>query len=142
MSRHDKLKLSRLLIKPAGIPARHRRYLILFWFYFLNCVISFFASEINASSNKRFLHRIISLIPFLDLKAQYLQMKPEIDAAVLRAIDSTQYVQGPEVAAFEKRFAPYCGVEQCLAVNTGTSACIWRCSRPASGPATRSLPYR
>jgi dTDP-4-amino-4,6-dideoxygalactose transaminase len=62
------------------------------------------------------------LIPFLDLKAQYLQMKPEIDAAVLRAIDSTQYVQGPEVAAFEKRFAPYCGVEHCLAVNTGTSA--------------------
>lgn len=62
------------------------------------------------------------MIPFLDLKAQYLQMKPEIDAAVLRAIDSTQYVQGPEVAAFEKRFAPYCGVEHCLAVNTGTSA--------------------
>ena len=48
--------------------------------------------------------------------------KPEIDAAVLRAIDSTQYVQGPEVAAFEKCFAPYCGVEHCLAVNTGTSA--------------------
>lgn len=62
------------------------------------------------------------MIPFLDLKAQYLQMKPEIDAAVLRAIDSAQYVQGPEVAAFEKRFAPYCGVEHCLAVNTGTSA--------------------
>lgn len=62
------------------------------------------------------------MIPFLDLKAQYLQMKPEIDAAVLRAIDSTQYVQGPEVASFEKRFAPYCGVEHCLAVNTGTSA--------------------
>src|SRR5690606_19300869 len=66
--------------------------------------------------------RIISLIPFLDLKAQYLQMKPEIDAAVLRVIDSTQYVQGPEVAAFEKRFALYCSTEHCLAVNTGTSA--------------------
>lgn len=62
------------------------------------------------------------MIPFLDLKAQYLQMKPEIDAAVLRAIDSTQYVQGPEVAAFEKRFALYCSTEHCLAVNTGTSA--------------------
>jgi dTDP-4-amino-4,6-dideoxygalactose transaminase len=62
------------------------------------------------------------LIPFLDLKAQYQQMKPEIDAAVLRAIDSGQFVLGPEVAAFEERFAAYCNVRHCLAVNSGTSA--------------------
>jgi dTDP-4-amino-4,6-dideoxygalactose transaminase len=62
------------------------------------------------------------LIPFLDLKAQYQQMKPEIDAAVLRAIDSAQFVLGPEVAAFEERFASYCNVRHCVAVNSGTSA--------------------
>jgi dTDP-4-amino-4,6-dideoxygalactose transaminase len=62
------------------------------------------------------------LIPFLDLKAQYQQMKPEIDAAVMRAIDSAQFVLGPEVAAFEERFASYCNVRHCLAVNSGTSA--------------------
>jgi dTDP-4-amino-4,6-dideoxygalactose transaminase len=62
------------------------------------------------------------VIPFLDLKAQYQQMKPEIDAAVLRAIDSAQFVLGPEVAAFEERFACYCNVRHCLAVNSGTSA--------------------
>jgi dTDP-4-amino-4,6-dideoxygalactose transaminase len=62
------------------------------------------------------------LIPFLDLKAQYQQMKPEIDAAVLRAIDSAQFVLGPEVTAFEGRFASYCKVRHCLAVNSGTSA--------------------
>jgi dTDP-4-amino-4,6-dideoxygalactose transaminase len=62
------------------------------------------------------------LIPFLDLKAQYQQMKPEIDAAVARAIDSAQFVLGPEVAAFEERFAAYCNVRHCLAVNSGTSA--------------------
>jgi dTDP-4-amino-4,6-dideoxygalactose transaminase len=62
------------------------------------------------------------LVPFLDLKAQYHQLKPEIDAAVLRAIESTHYVLGPEVAAFEKRFADYCGIDHCLAVNSGTSA--------------------
>jgi dTDP-4-amino-4,6-dideoxygalactose transaminase len=62
------------------------------------------------------------LIPFLDLKAQYQQMKPEIDAAVLRAIDSAQFVLGPEVAAFEERFASYCNARHCLAVNSGTSA--------------------
>jgi dTDP-4-amino-4,6-dideoxygalactose transaminase len=56
------------------------------------------------------------------LKAQYLQIKPEVDAAVARAIESTQFVLGPEVAAFEKRFAGYCNVGHCSAVNSGTSA--------------------
>jgi dTDP-4-amino-4,6-dideoxygalactose transaminase len=62
------------------------------------------------------------LIPFLDLKAQYRQIKQEVDAAVARAIESTQFVQGPEVAAFEERFASYCNVDHCRAVNSGTSA--------------------
>jgi dTDP-4-amino-4,6-dideoxygalactose transaminase len=62
------------------------------------------------------------LIPFLDLKAQYRQLKPEIDAAIGRAIDSAQFVLGPEVEAFEERFASYCNVRHCVAVNSGTSA--------------------
>jgi dTDP-4-amino-4,6-dideoxygalactose transaminase len=62
------------------------------------------------------------LIPFLDLKAQYKQMKPEIDAAVMRVIEGSQFVLGPEVAAFEERFASYCNVKHCLAVSSGTSA--------------------
>ena len=62
------------------------------------------------------------MIPFLDLKAQYRQIKPQIDAAIARAIDSTQFVLGPEVAAFEERFGFYCNVKHCRAVNSGTSA--------------------
>lgn len=62
------------------------------------------------------------MVPFLDLKAQYRQIKPEVDHAISRAIESTQFVLGPEVTAFEKRFADYCGVGHCLAVNSGTSA--------------------
>ncbi len=62
------------------------------------------------------------MVPFLDLKAQYVQIKPEVDAAVARAIESTQFVLGPEGAAFEKRFAQYCNVHHCSAVNSGTSA--------------------
>lgn len=62
------------------------------------------------------------MIPFLDLKAQYRQIKPRIDDAVARAIESTQFVLGPEVAAFERRFASYCNVGHCCAVNSGTSA--------------------
>ncbi len=62
------------------------------------------------------------MIPFLDLKAQYRQIKPEVDAAVARVIESAQFVLGPEVAAFEERFADYCKVAHCSAVNSGTSA--------------------
>jgi len=62
------------------------------------------------------------LIPFLDLKAQYRQIKPRVDAAVMRVVESGQFVLGPEVAAFEERFASYCGVGHCLGVNSGTSA--------------------
>ena len=65
---------------------------------------------------------MIDSIPFLDLKAQYRQIKPEIEAAVLGALESTQFVLGPEVVAFEDRFAEYCRVPCCCAVNSGTSA--------------------
>jgi dTDP-4-amino-4,6-dideoxygalactose transaminase len=62
------------------------------------------------------------LIPFLDLKAQYRQIKPQVDAAVARVIESAQFVLGPEVSAFEERFAAYCEADHCRAVNSGTSA--------------------
>jgi dTDP-4-amino-4,6-dideoxygalactose transaminase len=62
------------------------------------------------------------VIPFLDLKAQYKEIKPQVDAAVARVIESAQFVLGPEVAAFEERFAAYCGVRHCVALNSGTSA--------------------
>jgi dTDP-4-amino-4,6-dideoxygalactose transaminase len=62
------------------------------------------------------------MIPFLDLKAQYLSIKPEIDAAVLKILESSQFVLGEEVAAFESDFAAYCGTTHAVAVNSGTSA--------------------
>lgn len=62
------------------------------------------------------------MIPFLDLKAQYRQIKPEIDAAVARVVSSGHFVLGPEVTAFEGRFAAYCTTAHCRAVSSGTSA--------------------
>src|SRR6187455_2252407 len=62
------------------------------------------------------------MIPFLDLKAQYQSIKPEIDAAVINLLESTQFVLGDEVAAFEREFAAYSGAAQGIAVNSGTSA--------------------
>ena len=62
------------------------------------------------------------MIPFLDLKTQYQQIRPQIEAAVTRALESTQFVLGPEVATFEERFARYCGLDYAIALNSGTSA--------------------
>jgi len=62
------------------------------------------------------------MVPFLNLKDQYRQIKPEIDAAVARVLESAQFVLGPEVVAFEQRFADYCGAKYCVALNSGTSA--------------------
>jgi dTDP-4-amino-4,6-dideoxygalactose transaminase len=62
------------------------------------------------------------MIPFLDLKAQYQSIKPEIDAAVIGVLESTQFVLGDYVAGFERDFAAYCGATHGIAVNSGTSA--------------------
>jgi dTDP-4-amino-4,6-dideoxygalactose transaminase len=61
-------------------------------------------------------------VAYLDLKAQYHSIKPEIDGAIARVLDSGQFVLGSEVAEFEREFAAYCGASHCIALNSGTSA--------------------
>ncbi|MSO82602.1 MAG: DegT/DnrJ/EryC1/StrS family aminotransferase [Acidobacteria bacterium] len=62
------------------------------------------------------------MIPLVDLKAQYRALKPEIDAAIARVLESAQFVLGPAVESFERDFASYCGTTTAVAVNSGTSA--------------------
>ena len=62
------------------------------------------------------------MIPYADLRSQYRAIKPEIDAAVLRVLDSTQFILGEEVAAFEREFAAYSGAADAIGLNSGTSA--------------------
>lgn len=62
------------------------------------------------------------MIPFVDLKAQYASIKPEVDAAILGILDSCQFTLGKEVASFEEEFAAYSGAEIGIGVNTGTSS--------------------
>lgn len=62
------------------------------------------------------------MIPFLELKTQYLAIKDEIGAAIQRVLDNTQYVLGPEVEAFERAFAAFSGSTYGIATNSGTSA--------------------
>jgi dTDP-4-amino-4,6-dideoxygalactose transaminase len=62
------------------------------------------------------------VIPILDLQAQYRSIKPEIDAAIQRVVDSAHFALGPAVTDFEARFADYCGTREAIGVNSGTSA--------------------
>ncbi len=62
------------------------------------------------------------MVPFVDLKAQYQSIKNEVDTAVLSVLESSRFILGPEVAAFEEEFAAYSGADHGIAVNTGTSA--------------------
>ena len=57
-----------------------------------------------------------------DLKAQYHAIKAEIDAAIARVLESTQFCLGSEVAAFEREYAAYCQSKFCAGTNSGTSA--------------------
>ncbi len=61
-------------------------------------------------------------IPLVDLKAQYLTIKPEIDAAMQRVVNNTSFILGKEVADFERNFAAFCHVEHCVGVDSGTAA--------------------
>jgi dTDP-4-amino-4,6-dideoxygalactose transaminase len=61
-------------------------------------------------------------IPLVDLKAQYLCIKDEIDAAIQRVVDSTSFIMGPDVRAFEGEFARFCGVRYAVGVDSGTAA--------------------
>jgi len=61
-------------------------------------------------------------VRYLDLQAQYRSIKPEIDTAIARVLESGQFALGPEVAGFEQDFAAYCGTSECIALNSGTSA--------------------
>ncbi len=62
------------------------------------------------------------LIPFLDLKAQYSQIKEEVNTEIQKVLDNTSYILGPSVSNFESNFAKYIGVKHCIALNSGTSA--------------------
>jgi dTDP-4-amino-4,6-dideoxygalactose transaminase len=46
------------------------------------------------------------MIPFVDLKTQYLSIKPEIDRAVFSVLESSAFILGKYVESFERDFEP------------------------------------
>jgi len=63
-----------------------------------------------------------NLVPFLDLRAAYIELKQEIDQAVGRVLGSGHYILGREVEAFENEFVQYLGVDHCVGVGNGLDA--------------------
>lgn len=61
-------------------------------------------------------------IPLVDLKAQYASIKPEVDEAIQRVLNHTQFILGKEVAEFEAAFAEYLGVKGVVGLASGTAA--------------------
>ena len=63
-------------------------------------------------------------VPLCDILAQYNGLRTEIDAAVLKVLASGQAILGPEVAAFEREAADYCGVAHAIGCSDGTNALL------------------
>jgi len=62
------------------------------------------------------------MIPFLDLKSPYLELREELDSAYRRVMESGWYILGSEVSAFEQEFAAYCQTDHCIGVANGLDA--------------------
>ena len=63
-------------------------------------------------------------VPLLDLQAQLEYLEDDLVAAVTRVVKSTRYIMGPEVEAFEKEIADYCGTAYGVGVTSGTDALL------------------
>jgi dTDP-4-amino-4,6-dideoxygalactose transaminase len=61
-------------------------------------------------------------VPFVDLHAQYLSIKPEIDAAIAEVIAESAFIRGPQVDRFEESWAARLGVKRCVSCANGTDA--------------------
>lgn len=63
-------------------------------------------------------------ISFIDLKAQQVLIRDQIDAAITRVLDHGGYIMGPEVAALEKDLTNFCGAKHSISCASGTDALL------------------
>lgn len=61
-------------------------------------------------------------VPFVDLKAQYRAIEPEISDAIGQVLEATSFIMGPQLERFEEAFASYTGSTFCAGVGSGTAA--------------------
>lgn len=61
-------------------------------------------------------------IRMVDLKGQYEKIKEEVDAAVVSVMESSAFVNGPQVSAFQQELQQYLGVKHVIPCGNGTDA--------------------
>jgi dTDP-3-amino-3,4,6-trideoxy-alpha-D-glucose transaminase len=61
-------------------------------------------------------------VPLFDTAAQLAQVRDELSDAIERVLDGERFILGPEVSAFEREFAGYCGAAHAIGVANGTDA--------------------
>jgi UDP-2-acetamido-2-deoxy-ribo-hexuluronate aminotransferase len=61
---------------------------------------------------------------FTDLKAQYRELKREIDSRIQRVLDHGQFILGPEVRELEEKLEACTGARHCVTVASGTEALL------------------
>src|SRR6202050_910688 len=61
-------------------------------------------------------------VPLFDTSTPLVSLRDELRAAVAQVLDSERYILGPEVSAFEREFASYCGTQHAVGVANGTDA--------------------
>ena len=73
-------------------------------------------------------------IPFIDLKAQYASLQPQIQARIDAVLNHGQYIMGPEVGELEERLQDYTGAKYCITVASGTEALLISMMAAGIGP--------
>lgn len=73
-------------------------------------------------------------VPLCDINAQYASLKADLEAAVLRVLQSGQAINGPDVAAFEAEAARYCGAKHAIGCANGTDAILLALAALDIGP--------
>ena len=63
-------------------------------------------------------------IPFIDLKAQWQALQPQIQERMNRVLEHGQYIMGPEVKELEEKLADYTAAKHCITVASGTEALL------------------
>ncbi len=81
----------------------------------------------------------VDRVPLLDLGRQYAPLKEELDAAVLRVMAHGRFINGPEVAEFEKATAGYVGAKHAIGVASGTDALLIALRALGVGPDTEVI---
>jgi UDP-2-acetamido-2-deoxy-ribo-hexuluronate aminotransferase len=73
-------------------------------------------------------------IPFIDLKTQYQEIKPQIQARIDAVLEHGQYIMGPEVKELEDKLAVFTGAKHCITCASGTEALLMSLIALGIGP--------